>query len=125
MFLLQKVRKEAVRTIAPNIITIPKIIERIRDIDHSVRVAAYRKCSDISPALQIRIVDRQTILICGFVENHKLAREAFLETLVPKWLTSFNGDFLKFLSDVKLDADEEDLENTVMISKNLVDVFLK
>ncbi|XP_023312044.1 condensin complex subunit 3 isoform X1 [Anoplophora glabripennis] len=116
------IRKEVVKRIAPNSVTISKISERIRDVDGHVRVAAYSRCADIGPRL-FKIITRQQILQCGFNDDSEQVRTVFLEKLFPKWLSAYNDNFLEFLRSLKLDADENDIINTQKISEKVMEVF--
>ncbi|KAJ8975351.1 hypothetical protein NQ317_000279 [Molorchus minor] len=118
------IRKEVVKLIAPNAVTISKISERISDVDSHVRIAAYKRCSDIGPML-FKIIARQQILKCGFNETNKSAKNVFMENLLPKWLTAYNGNFLSLLAGIKLDADENDILNTEEISKQVMEAFFE
>lgn len=108
----------------PSGLTVSRIKERVRDPDISVRVEAFKKCAEIGPKM-FRIVDRQFVLISGFNETNKQARNMFEEYLLPKWITSYNGDFLDFFKAFKLDADWKDIQRMDETSRKLIQVLFK
>ncbi|XP_063923186.1 condensin complex subunit 3-like isoform X2 [Zophobas morio] len=117
-----QIRKEATERIAPNVMTLSKIRDRVRDTDVGVRAMAFHRCADIGP-LNFRIVDKHLILLCGFKETNEKVKKTFSEYLLPKWLTGYKGDFLKFLEALKLIADEEDISKMTYLSRELIRVF--
>lgn len=108
--------------VAPNAITLTKIKERVLDVEAHVRIAAFQRCADIGPK-SFKIVERQSILSSGFSESNKQVRKVFIGNLLPKWLTYYNGNYLQFLSALKLDADEHDIEVTASLSRQVMEVF--
>lgn len=119
-----KVRREIVESIAVVPTFIPRIIERVRDTDYNVRLAAYKKCSLIGPKL-ITIANRRLIINSGFTEENQIVKRAFLEDTLPKWLNIYNGDYILLLKALKYDAYEEDLQETESISKQVLEVYFK
>lgn len=113
-----------VESIGPNALTIPRIVERLRDVDDQVRAAAFRKCGPISPEY-MKITLRQQVLRCGFSETNANAKRTFTDHLLPKWLEVFNNDIILFFKKLNLDADEEDLEMTFNLYKDLMVVLCK
>lgn len=100
--------------IHPNALTVPKIIERLRDTDSTVRSVAYRKCALIGPQY-FRLPQRHEVLLSGFSETNSFVVDCFTGTLLPKWLVACDGDILTFLSVLKLDASEEDVKLTDLV----------
>ncbi|CAG9817626.1 unnamed protein product [Phaedon cochleariae] len=117
------VRAEIVKTIAPYIGTIPQIVKRLRDVDPTVRIIAFRRCADLGPKY-FKIVERQHILKCGLCENHPKAKKVFMENLLVKWLNAYGENYVEFLKALKLDGDESDIANTQEISKRIMTVLL-
>ncbi|KAK5640968.1 hypothetical protein RI129_009515 [Pyrocoelia pectoralis] len=118
------VRKEVVESIASIPSIIPKIVERVRDCDANVRLAAFRKCSLVGPKM-ITIANRQLVINSGFTEDNESVKKFFLEDTLPKWLSVYKDDYLLLLKGLKLDAYEEDLKQTEIISKKVLEVFFK
>ncbi|XP_031353085.1 uncharacterized protein LOC116178001 isoform X4 [Photinus pyralis] len=119
-----QVRREVVESIALIPSIIPKIVERVRDSDPNVRLAAFRKCSLVGPKM-ITISNRQLVLDSGFTESNSSVKKFFLEDTLPKWLNVYNDDYLLLLKGLKLDAYEEDLKKTEVISRKVLEVFFK
>ncbi|XP_030761166.1 condensin complex subunit 3 isoform X2 [Sitophilus oryzae] len=118
------VRREAVKRIAPNAVTIPKLKDRTRDVNANVRCAAFIHCGDLGLPL-FRIIQRQHILWSGFNEQNSVVMKVFLNYFLPKWLSSVKGDYMTFFNAIRLDSDETDVSETRQLSKNLIEVFAK
>uniref|UniRef100_A0A6P7FVC2 Uncharacterized protein LOC114334577 n=1 Tax=Diabrotica virgifera virgifera TaxID=50390 RepID=A0A6P7FVC2_DIAVI len=118
------IRVEVVKNIAPYNISIPQIVNRLRDIDQNVRIAAIRKCADLSPK-SFKILERQHILTCGITENIPKVKNVFIENLLPKWLNAYQNNYILFLNALKLDADENDISNTEKLTKDLFELWLR
>lgn len=113
-----------VENIGPNASTIARIVDRLLDIDEHVRAAAFRKCATISPDY-MKIANRQRVLRCGFFEKCAAPKRTFTEQLIPRWLATYNDDLIKLFRKVILDADENDLEETFRIYRDLMGVYCK
>ncbi|XP_066145569.1 condensin complex subunit 3-like isoform X2 [Euwallacea fornicatus] len=118
------VRREVIKRLAPNSFTISKIKEATRDKSELVRFAAFSHLADIG-IRRLKIAHRRFILKSGFSETNSHVKKAFLEYLIPKWLTQLNKSYLKFLEVIKFDADESDIETTEELSNQVMNVFLK
>lgn len=73
----------------------------------------------------LRIILRQHVLHSGFLETHDQTKRVFLDYLLPKWLSSAEGSFLKFLQWIKLDSNEHDIEQTEFLTQKLMGEFVK
>lgn len=73
----------------------------------------------------MRIILRQHVLHSGFLETHDQTKRVFLDYLLPKWLSSAEGSFLKFLQWIKLDSNEHDIEQTEFLTQKLMGEFVK
>lgn len=105
-------------------ITLPKIICKIRDVDRSVRMAAYKKYIFITPRA-LKIKERQNILFCGFNEEDSKLQSIVRETLLPKWLSAFDNNILKLLSALRLDADDNDFQQTAIVIKLVLEEYFR
>lgn len=119
-----QVRCEVISNIAFNATTIVKIIERLRDVEASVRNAAFLKCSNINPKY-IRLVERQDIIVHGFQEQAPTVKKVFIDKLLPKWLEYYDTNMIKFLNALKLDADENDFSKSVNVFEDVLKVIFK
>lgn len=104
--------------------TIPKIIERVRDTNHKVRLEVYKRCARMGPRI-LRLADRQLLLDVGFHEGHVKVRQYFLEQMLPCWLTSYNGSIVALLNAIKLDASEEDIRRTETLWEKVLKELFK
>lgn len=118
------IRKTIIQSICFTSETLPKILERLRDVDHNVRFVAFNKCAVLNPDL-LKIYQRQLVIRTGIAETHVVVKRAFLETLLPKWLSHYNDDLIKFYGLLKLDADEADMKHTTFIYKHLTELLCK
>lgn len=117
-------RKEIVKQIAPCKKTLPYICMKVRDKDKYVRVAAFEKCAGINPKY-LKFNERLSILASGFQEEVEVVKKKFLNVLIPKWISAYDENFLKLLNALKLDADDNDFENSDYIFKNLMNIIFK
>ncbi|KAF5293753.1 hypothetical protein FQA39_LY03238 [Lamprigera yunnana] len=119
-----QIRKEVIENIAVVSGILPKLIERVRDSDYNVRLAAFRKCSVIGPKM-ITIANRRLVVTSGFTEENEIVKRFFIEDMLPKWLSCYNGNYILLLKALKFDAFEEDLRETELLSKKVLDVFFQ
>lgn len=96
----------------------------MRDVDRSVRMATYKKYSFISPKA-LKINERQSILLSGFNEEDPRLQSVVHETLMPKWLCAYDNDILKLLHALRLDADENDFQQTAKITKLVLEEYFR
>nr|CAI5868463.1 unnamed protein product [Callosobruchus analis] len=118
------VRREVVKRIAAYIGSAPYIMRHLRDVDANVRLQAFKRCADMGPKL-FKIYERQDILMSGLNETHESVRRSFQEDLLIKWLNAYEGDFIKLLNSIKIDAEETDMLKTQHISESIMDIYFK
>lgn len=104
--------------------TIPKMIDRVRDTDYRVRLAVYAKCAKMGPRI-LKLTDRQQVILAGFDETHAAVKEYFVGTMLSKWLTVYNGNLVSLLGALKLDANEEDIRQTEIVCQKVLNAFFK
>ncbi|XP_056629593.1 condensin complex subunit 3-like isoform X2 [Diorhabda sublineata] len=119
-----QIRVEVVKNIAIYNISVLQIVNRLRDVDSNVRITAFRRCADLGPRL-FKIFERQHILMCGLSESVPKVRNVFIENLLPKWLNTYENNYITFLNALKLDADENDIVNTEKITKDVLNLLFK
>lgn len=112
------------KNIAPNRSVFYDIQLRVYDVDNHVRSMAFRKCADVGP-FAFKIVEKHKILKRGFQEHVPYVKNVFKNYLIPKWLTTFDGNYLNFVKSLKLNADESDMEQFKFISTHLIKEFLR
>lgn len=62
---------------------------------------------------------------CGIAEKHSAVKRIFLDVLLKKWVTHYNNSLVQLFSSLKLDADEDDVKQTTLIYKNLMEAYCK
>ena len=117
-------RKEIVNSIALCATTLSSIIERQRDIDCNVRLAAFKKCTIFSPKV-LKIIDRQRVMMNGIAETDKAVLKIFESNLLPKWLNYYDDDLITLLCALKLDASDEDNKQTAFIHEKILKIFFE
>ncbi|CAH1964911.1 unnamed protein product [Acanthoscelides obtectus] len=118
------IRREVMRRIAPYVGSAPYILRHLRDVDANVRLQAFKRVADMGPKM-FKIYERQDILTSGLNETNEKVKKSFQENLLIKWLNAYEGDFIKFLDSIKIDADEMDMLKTQHISKRLMDIYFR
>lgn len=111
------VRLAILSSIARNAITVPFIIERLRDIDEKVRRAAYLQMSSY-PVRQLKLSQRQQFVKHGMTDHSAAVRKVVKDVLLPQWFQSYGKQYLVFLKALKLDANYEDIKDFTTFSKN-------
>lgn len=97
---------------------------RLTDSDLGVRQAAYTKFAEVNPKLYLKIIDRNIILTCGLADPNKKVQHIINEKVLPKWLNHFEGDYLLFFRALRLDADENDINNFEKLCSDILNIFL-
>lgn len=118
-------RKAVINHIAPHPQSFSKLRTRLTDSDLGVRLAAYAKFADVNPKLFLKIIDRNIILTTGLADSNKKIRNLLVEKLLPKWLSHFEGNYLLFFRALRLDADENDINNFEKLCTELLEIFLE
>lgn len=89
-----------------------------------MRTASFKRLSAINPQY-FSIENRQLVLSCGFAETNASVKRVFNDLLLPKWLTMYEGEHLRFLHALKLDADVSDFKETLKIYKKFTGWIFK
>ncbi|KAK0164610.1 hypothetical protein PV328_003221 [Microctonus aethiopoides] len=97
-----QVRRAVLNIIAKNQRTLQAVIKRTRDINDSVRKAAYIFISKIT-VRSLTIKDRESLLEDGLNDHSEVVRKVVREKLLPSWLHHLQGDYMKLLR--ALDAE--------------------
>ncbi|XP_063701785.1 condensin complex subunit 3 [Culicoides brevitarsis] len=118
-----KVRRAVISSIAKNQRTIPSIIARLWDADESVRRLAYLQMAKY-PVTNFKVIQRIQILDQGLTDQSNLVKKCVAQILLPNWIQVYDGNYLNFISGLKIDATEEDLERFKKIAVNaLQEIF--
>ncbi|CAG9815968.1 unnamed protein product [Phaedon cochleariae] len=118
-----KVRQLCIEKIAASKEVIGHIINRTRDTDPNVRLAAFKRLSAFAGSLKIS--EKRQILHCGFFDESDKVKEFMNTVLIKSWLEHYNNNILAFMKSLRLDADEKDIENTVSLFESILAVIFK
>lgn len=118
-----KVRRAVLASIAKNQRTIPSVIGRLWDVDETVRRLAYLQLAKY-PVKNFKVIQRIEILDQGLADQSNLVKKCVAQILLPNWIQVYDGNYLNFISALKIDASELDLERfkTIAVSA-LQEVF--
>lgn len=110
-------------------------------MDINVRLAAYRRLSNLAEYLQVfikeilqfilfnnlffQISQKRQILHCGFLDSSDKVVDFITISVIPKWLDHYRGNILLLMKSVRLDADEKDIEETLMLFEYILRIFFK
>lgn len=108
--------------LARSVVVVPYVIRGLRDINDSVRLAAFTWLHSVP--VNISLTQRRTVLRRAFLEDAQKVKHYITSVFLPSWLTAFGNNFLKLLSSIRLDACEEDIREYVALSTDLMDFFL-
>ncbi|RZF32549.1 hypothetical protein LSTR_LSTR006544 [Laodelphax striatellus] len=97
--------------------TLMAILARMRDVKDLVRRDAFIVFSRLS-AQNFSIRQRQTILSSGFLDSSPKVQECLKETLLPKWLSACDDNFVNFIRLLNI-QDETVLD----VAKKCLHVF--
>ncbi|KAF7992363.1 hypothetical protein HCN44_001688 [Aphidius gifuensis] len=90
------VRKAIIKNIGRNKKTLQSVIERIHDIDYSVRKMAYLFLTKITPK-SFKIKQRREILNNGLRDKNDEVSKIVREILLKAWLLYYDNEITKFL----------------------------
>lgn len=117
------VRQTVITAIGRNLHTVPYILERLWDTDDRVRRHVYLQMSSY-PVKSYKVVQRLIILEQGLHERADAPKKVVRNVLLPQWLEAYNNNYIDFVSGLKIDANEEELERFRKIAKlALLEVF--
>lgn len=118
-----KVRRAVIASIAKTQRTIPAVIGRLWDVDETVRRLAYLQMAKY-PVLNFKVIQRIQILDQGLNDQSTLVKKCVAQILLPNWIQVYDGNYLNFISGLKIDASEEDFEKFKKIAVNaLQEIF--
>lgn len=111
-----KVRQAVISSIGRNYNTIPIIIDRLWDIDEKVRRHAYLQMSSY-PVKAYKVIHRLKLLEQGLSDHSESVKKIVTNIMLPNWLESYNKKYLEFVSALKLDANDTEIERFRTTSK--------
>lgn len=118
------VRQAVITAIARNFHTIPAILDRLWDIDERVRRHTVLQMS-CYPVKSYKVVQRITFLEQGLNDHSENVRKVLTSVLLPQWLQSYNKKYISFISALKLDANEAEINRFMKIAKQALFYIFK
>lgn len=110
------VRVAVITAIGHDLLTIPAILERLRDVDEDVRRHTFMEMSRY-PVKAFKVIDRITLLEQGLNDRSNTVRETVSLVLLPQWLQSYGGKYIALVAALKINADEIEVKRFVKIAK--------
>ncbi|XP_018564704.1 condensin complex subunit 3-like [Anoplophora glabripennis] len=120
---LAKVRLLCIENIALRADVTNHIIKRIRDVDVNVRLAAYKRLTNF--AKYLKISQKRHILHCGFLDTSDKVVDFMTTHLIPNWLDHYQDNVLLLMKSVRLDANESDIEETLILFGHILRTIFK
>ncbi|XP_055916686.1 condensin complex subunit 3 isoform X2 [Eupeodes corollae] len=111
-----RVRQAVVTSMGRNYSTIPYILDRLWDIDEKVRRHTYLHMSGY-PVKAYKVSQRLQLLEQGLNDRSEMVKKVVTSIMLPQWLESYNKNFILFVSALKLDASEAEVERFLKIAK--------
>ncbi|CAD1469487.1 unnamed protein product [Heterotrigona itama] len=96
------VRKAVLKSMGKNQSTLQVVLRRTRDVDETVRKAAYDFISKIT-VRSLTITQRDQLLNDGLKDRSDMVKNTVENVLLPSWLRHFKGDFIDLIK--ALDAE--------------------
>lgn len=119
-----QVRQAILKSIGRNPLTVPIILERLWDVDERVRRTTYLQMSS-HPVKNYKVAQRLMLLEQGLNDHSDSVRKIVHSVLLPQWLQSYNKQYLKLISALKLDANPEEIQRFVKITKKALFILFK
>uniref|UniRef100_A0A336KV64 CSON015552 protein n=1 Tax=Culicoides sonorensis TaxID=179676 RepID=A0A336KV64_CULSO len=119
-----KVRRAVISCVAKVQKTIGIIIDRLWDIDETVRRLTYLQMAKY-PVKNLKVVQRIKILDQGLKEQSNLAKQCVSKFLLPNWIEAYEWNYIKFVNALKLDATESELEDFKKTATNSLQEIFK
>lgn len=116
-------RKACIDVIAPKRDVILLLIERARDVDVNVRLAAFKKVTNYPKHFKIK--EKQMILESGLNDDSQLIKNYIEKTLVVKWLENYDDNYLDLVKSLKLLLTEKYLNNSSKVIRNVLKLLFK
>ncbi|XP_015116140.1 condensin complex subunit 3 [Diachasma alloeum] len=101
-----EVRKAVIQCTAKNQRVLQAVLERIRDIDDSVRRSAHVFFSKVT-VKSLTIKQRQLILRTGLNDSAESVRKVVRDMILPMWLDGFQKDYCKLLYGLDVEIEPE------------------
>ncbi|KAL3284965.1 hypothetical protein HHI36_019094 [Cryptolaemus montrouzieri] len=118
-----KVRRLCLEKIALRGDVMPTILTAIRDVDIGVRLAAFKRLTKLPRALNIE--QRRFILMSASHEQSEKIKSFIESSFIPEWLSHFENSIHLFMKAIRLDAREDDVNETNMLCEFILKIIFK
>ncbi|EFA06967.1 condensin complex subunit 3 [Tribolium castaneum] len=118
-----KLRQVCVEKVAINKHVLTLVLERLRDINLDVRLAAFEKIRLLIKYLNLS--QRHYILQCGFNDPSQKVHDFVSTDLMKSWLEFCNNDYVRLINTIRLDASEDDIEKTTIYAEQMLRALFK
>lgn len=118
------VRQAILKSIGRSTCTVPIILERLWDVDERVRRRTYLQMSS-HPVKTYKVAQRLMLLEQGLNDHSESVKKIVGGVLLPQWLQSYGRQYLTLISALKLDANQEEIQRFVKISKQALHILFK
>lgn len=117
-------RKAALAATVHNQFTMPTILERMQDIDESVRRTVFVQLAKYS-ARRLTISQRLNILEFGCNDRSESVVKIVHSVLLPEWLHCYNGQYVALINAMKIDANYEEIQKFAKVAKQVMMALFK
>ncbi|CAG9859897.1 unnamed protein product [Phyllotreta striolata] len=118
-----KVRQLCIENIRCTNSVLPCIINRIRDVNVNVRLAAFKRLSYL--AEHLKNMEKRLVLNIGFADESVEITNYITKVLLKSWLESYNNDIVMLLKSLKGFSNENEVNITTVLYKKIVESCLK
>ncbi|XP_031355984.1 condensin complex subunit 3-like isoform X2 [Photinus pyralis] len=114
-----QVRKVCIEKVHVRREVVAALVSRTRDVHGDVRLAAFKRLSKLVKILKIS--DRHTVLINGFLDHSKDVVNYVSNQFVVEWLNEYDNDYLNLLRALWMDF----IEKHIVESTRVIELVLK
>lgn len=114
-----KVRRSIIKSIQFNDETVPYILLRLQDTNEFIRCDLYTDLIE-RDVRTLTIEQRCQILYSAYNEHSVRVQAVITDDLIPNWLKRYNNCYLALLKAIKLDANDEDVQRFIRLSKYIL-----
>ena len=120
-----KVRQATLTAIGKRFGIIPHILDRLQDADEKVRRHVYLQMSSYS-VKSYKISHRLQFLESGLYDRSESVHKTVLNIFLPSWISAYEFNYVEFVSAIKLDNKDEEIERFRKIAQiALTEIFKK
>uniref|UniRef100_A0A0K8V8N4 Condensin complex subunit 3 n=2 Tax=Bactrocera latifrons TaxID=174628 RepID=A0A0K8V8N4_BACLA len=119
-----RVRQAVITCMGRNYHTIPYILERLWDIDEKVRRHTYLHMSSY-PVRSYKVSQRLTLLQQGLNDRSDAVRKVVVTIMLQQWIESYQKDLIAFISALKLDSSESEIDRFRKVTKQTLKEIFK